>query len=105
LNVPACIGCPVHNYNGDGISFQQSNDVTIARCIIENNAVGQEAAGIRIREYTDDFVFKNNTICDTRRGQVQKQTVGIRIEEYVGRVALDGNKIVAKTAIDDRRSE
>ena len=198
--------CSVRNYNGDGISFQQSNDVTVIRCIsennnylgihpgsgsqrpqvrnclagnngtdglflcwrvrhgaftnnvlqgnrrfgisighkdsdnlirsnvvrsnhqdgvffrneslgmaahrnrlednfIENNGVGQEAAGIRIRGYTNDLVFKNNTICDTRSGEAKKQTVGIRIEEHVGRVTLDGNKIVAKTAIDDRRPE
>jgi parallel beta-helix repeat protein len=198
--------CTVRNYNGDGISFQQSNDVTVVRCIsennnflgihpgsgsqrpqvrnclannngtdglflcwrvrhgsftnnvlqgnrrfgisighkdsdnilsrnvirsnhqdgvffrneslgmaahrnrlednvIENNGVGQEAAGIRIRGYTNDLIFKNNTICDTRSGEAQKQTVGIRIEEHVGRVTLDGNKIVAKTAIDDRRPE
>jgi len=198
--------CSVRNYNGDGISFQQSNDVTVVRCIsennnylgihpgsgsqrphvrnclannngtdglflcwrvrhgsftnnvlqgnrrfgisighkdsdnilsrnvvrsnhrdgvffrnealgmaahrnrlednvIENNGIDQEAAGIRIRGYTNDLVFKNNTICDTRSGEAQKQTVGIRIEEHVGRVTLDGNKIIAKTAIDDRRPE
>jgi len=32
-------GCVVRNYNGDGISFQQSNDVTVTDCIVENNAV------------------------------------------------------------------
>ena len=31
-------GCTVRNYNGDGISFQQSNDVTVADCISEDNA-------------------------------------------------------------------
>ena len=31
--------CVVRNYNGDGISFQQSNDVIVADCLIENNAV------------------------------------------------------------------
>lgn len=30
--------CNVRNYNGDGISFQQSNDVTVRDCIVENNA-------------------------------------------------------------------
>ncbi|MDA1277001.1 MAG: right-handed parallel beta-helix repeat-containing protein [Verrucomicrobia bacterium] len=30
--------CVVRNYNGDGISFQQSNDVQILGCISENNA-------------------------------------------------------------------
>jgi len=29
--------CEVRNYNGDGISFQQSNDVIVTGCISENN--------------------------------------------------------------------
>jgi hypothetical protein len=32
-------GCTVRNYNGDGISFQGSNDVTVAECVSEDNAV------------------------------------------------------------------
>ncbi len=31
-------GCTIRNYNGDGISFQQSNDVTVTDCISEDNA-------------------------------------------------------------------
>ncbi len=31
-------GCTVRGYNGDGISFQQSNDVAIEDCISEGNA-------------------------------------------------------------------
>lgn len=27
----------MRNYNGDGISFQQSNDVTVSRCVSEDN--------------------------------------------------------------------
>jgi parallel beta-helix repeat protein len=30
-------GCVVRNYHGDGISFQQSNDVTVVDCICEDN--------------------------------------------------------------------
>src|SRR5262245_63621522 len=30
-------GCVVRNYHGDGISFQQSNDVTVVDCISEDN--------------------------------------------------------------------
>lgn len=30
--------CTVRNYNGDGISFQQSNDVQVVGCVVENNA-------------------------------------------------------------------
>jgi parallel beta-helix repeat protein len=73
--------------------------------IIENNGVDREAAGIRIRGYTNDLVFKNNIIRDTRSGEAQKQTVGIRIEEHVGQVTLESNIITAKTSIDDRRPE
>lgn len=29
--------CTVRNYNGDGISFQQSNDVTVRHCVVEGN--------------------------------------------------------------------
>ena len=198
-------GCVVRNYNGDGISFQQSNDVVVADClsegnaslglhpgsgsqrpavknciargngtdglflcwrvrhglftdnllegngqfgisighkdsdnllrsnvvrsnkqdgiffrnetlgmaahrncleenIIENNGAGGQAAGIRIRGQTNDLIFRNNVIRDTRPEASQTQTVGIRIEEQVGQVVLDGNKIEAKTTIDDRRA-
>ncbi len=31
-------GCLVRNYNGDGISFQQSNDVIVEDCVSEDNA-------------------------------------------------------------------
>lgn len=31
-------GCTVRGYNGDGISFQQSNDVEVTDCLSENNA-------------------------------------------------------------------
>jgi hypothetical protein len=71
--------------------------------IIENNGTGEKAAGIRIRGWTNDLVFKNNIIRDTRPDDSQSQTVGIRIEEQVGQVILEGNQITAKTAIDDRR--
>jgi hypothetical protein len=30
--------CTVRNYHGDGISFQQSNDVTVVACLSEKNA-------------------------------------------------------------------
>ncbi len=196
--------CIVRNYNGDGISFQQSNDVSVARCICENNAylgmhpgsgsqrphisncvargngtdglflcwrvrhglfednllegngqfgisIGHKdsdnlirrnivrsnsrdgiffrneslgmaahrnrleeniienngtdgpAAGIRIRGQTNNLVFKNNIIRDTREDKMQSQTVGIRIEEQVGQVILEGNEIKAKTPVEDKR--
>jgi parallel beta-helix repeat protein len=196
--------CTVRNYNGDGISFQQSNDVTVVDCIcedntalgihpgsgsqrplvrgciarrngtdglflcwrvrhglfedntlqengrfgisighkdsdnllrrnvvrlnrqngvffrneslgmaahrnrleentIENNGTGGKAAGIRIRGHTNDLVFRDNIIRDTRSGAARTQTVGILIEENVGQVILQENEIDAETEIDDRR--
>jgi hypothetical protein len=64
---------------------------------------GGEAAGIRIRGETNELVFKNNIIRDTRTNGSQTQTVGIHIEEKVGKIILEGNKIEAKTRIDDKR--
>jgi parallel beta-helix repeat protein len=32
------VRCTVRNYHGDGISFQQSNDVEVTECLAENNA-------------------------------------------------------------------
>lgn len=71
--------------------------------VIENNGAKGEVAGIRVRGETKNLVFKNNVIRDTRTGEARKQSVGIRIEEQAGEVALEGNEIDAKTKIDDRR--
>ena len=73
--------------------------------VIENNGADGQAAGIRIRGQTNDLIFKSNTIRDTRPQDSQTQTVGILIEEQVGSIVLDGNKIEAKTPIDDRRTQ
>ena len=71
--------------------------------VIENNGDGDEAAGIRVRGETGGLVFKNNVIRDTRPPGARKQATGIRIEEQAGEVILDGNKIEASTAVEDRR--
>jgi parallel beta-helix repeat protein len=193
-------GCTVRNYNGDGISFQQSNDVTVTNCLSEDNAslglhpgsgsqrprirncvarsngtdglflcwrvrhglfehnvlerngqfgisIGHKDsdnllrtnvvrqnqkfgiffrnetlpmaahrnrleenviedngdAGICIQGQTNDLVFANNVIRDTRPQDEQTQTTGIRIGTQVGQVTLEGNKITAKIAMDDQR--
>ncbi|MBI4324460.1 MAG: right-handed parallel beta-helix repeat-containing protein [Chloroflexi bacterium] len=72
--------------------------------LIENNGAKNAAAGIRIRGETKGLIFKSNLIRDTRPPAEQKQTVGIRIEEQVGEVALEGNTIETKKAIEDRRT-
>ncbi len=71
---------------------------------IENNGTGGKAAGIRIRGHTNDLVFTDNVIRDTRSDSAKTQTVGILIEENVGQVILQSNEIDAQTKVDDRRA-
>jgi len=190
-------GCTIRGYHGDGISFQQSNDVTVSDCLSEDNAdlglhpgsgsqrptvrrciarrngtdglflcwrvrhglfednvledngrfgisIGHKdsdnllrrnvvrankehgvffrnespgmaphrnrleentienngGAEIRIRGEVNDLVFRNNVICDDRP---QDRNVGIQIDETVGPVVLENNKIETQTPIEDRR--
>jgi parallel beta-helix repeat protein len=72
--------------------------------LIENNGAKEPSAGIRVRGETRDLLFKGNTIRDTRTGAAQRQTVGIRLEEQVGAVTTEGNRIEAATAVEDRRA-
>ena len=71
--------------------------------LIENNGMDRPAAGIRVRGETRDLVFKNNVIRDTRTGTQRKQAQGIVLEEKVGAVELDGNKVEADNQIADQR--
>jgi nitrous oxidase accessory protein NosD len=72
--------------------------------VIENNGVGQEAAGIHVRGETCDLIFKANTIRDTRAAAERKQKTGICLEQKVGTVTLDDNKIEADKPMEDQRS-
>jgi hypothetical protein len=72
--------------------------------LIENNGVAEPSAGIRIRGETNDLVFINNTIRDTRPEDEQTQTIGILIEEQAGEIVLENNEIEAETAVVDRRA-
>ncbi len=72
--------------------------------LIENNGKESDAAGIRVRGYTRDLLFKSNVIRDTRPAAEQKQTAGILIEEHVGGIVLERNSIEAQTQVDDRRN-
>ena len=71
--------------------------------VIENNGTTKPAPAIQVRGETRDLVFKNNVIRDTRPEGEQKQLVGIQLEEKVGSVTLEGNKITAKTELVDSR--
>jgi hypothetical protein len=73
--------------------------------LIENNGRDQDVAGIRIRGETRDVILKNNRIRDTRPAESRKQTTGIRLEEKVGPVNLEGNAIETKILVEDQRRE
>jgi len=71
--------------------------------VIEDNGIGGKYAGIRIRGFTNDLVFKGNVIRDTRPAGRRTQVIGIEIEEHVGAVVMSGNKIEAETETKDSR--
>jgi parallel beta-helix repeat protein len=53
--------CTVRNYNGDGISFQQCNDVTVANCASEGNAsLGLHPGSGSQRPTVRNCVARNN---------------------------------------------
>lgn len=53
--------CQVRNYNGDGISFQQSNDVQVIACLSENNeGLGLHPGSGSQRPIVRDSVARNN---------------------------------------------
>lgn len=53
--------CAVRNYNGDGISFQQSNDVVVSGCLCEGNAqLGFHPGSGSQRPTVRDCVARNN---------------------------------------------
>jgi parallel beta-helix repeat protein len=95
--------------NRDGVFFRDESLGMAAHRnhleanIIEDNGTGGKAAGICIRGQTNDLIFRNNTVRDTRTDGSQTQTVGIIIGEKVGTVVLEGNRIEAQLEVDDKR--
>ena len=93
----------------DGIFFRNETEGMaghrnrVEENVIENNGTQGEAAGIRVRGETRDLIFKDNIIRDTRSGAERRQTTGIRLEEKVGKVTLEGNQIEAAKVLDDKR--
>ncbi|MHC1767177.1 MAG: hypothetical protein AB9869_23220 [Verrucomicrobiia bacterium] len=73
--------------------------------LIENKGRNQDMAGIRIRGETWDVLLKNNRIRDTRPSASRRQNTGIRLEEKVGPVNLEGNNIETKILVEDQRRE
>ena len=93
----------------DGICFRNESEGMaghrnrLEHNLIENNGVDQEAAGIRVRGTTRDLIFRENTIRDTRPAGERRQTIGIKLEENVGTVALEENTIEASEVLVDQR--
>lgn len=53
--------CQVRNYNGDGISFQQSNDVVVRNCLVEGNSqLGLHPGSGSQRPTVRNCVARNN---------------------------------------------
>ena len=53
--------CTVRNYNGDGISFQQCNDVTVHACISEGNSgLGLHPGSGSQRPKVSECIARNN---------------------------------------------
>jgi parallel beta-helix repeat protein len=73
--------------------------------VIENNSTSGQGAGIRIRGETNGLILKGNTIRDTRQKDKKTQTVGIIMEEHVGTITIENNKIDAETDIIDKRKK
>ena len=71
--------------------------------VIEDNGDAPGTAGVRVRGATNGLVFRGNLIRDTRPPGRQTQTVGFLLEEQVGELTLQDNRIEAATPIDDRR--
>ncbi len=54
-------GCEVRDYNGDGISFQQSNDVIVRNCTCRDNAfLGIHPGSGSQRPFVDNCIARNN---------------------------------------------
>lgn len=93
----------------DGIFFRNESEGmaghrnVLEGNLIENNGAKEPAAGIRVRGVTRDLVLKANVIRDTRPENERRQTVGIRLDERVGAIVTESNRVETGRALDDRR--
>jgi hypothetical protein len=100
----------VRDNGEDGVCFRNESEGMaghrnrLENNLIENNGAKPKAAGIRVRGQTQGLVFKDNTIRDTRPVDQRHQTVGILLEEKVGSVAIEGNRVEAPSELEDHRS-
>ena len=100
----------VRGNHADGVFFRNETEGMaphrnrLENNLIENNGLQEGAAGIRVRGQTRDLVLENNTLRDTRPAGQRKQTVGIKLEQKVGRATIQGNQIEAPKPLDDQRA-
>jgi hypothetical protein len=94
----------------DGIFFREETEGMaghrneVIGNLIENNGGKESVAGIRVRGETRDLVLRDNVIRDTRPEAERRQTTGIRLEQKVGKVDAEANRIEAARPLDDRRA-
>ena len=93
----------------DGVCFRDeslamaSHRNVLEGNLIENNGVGQDAAGVHVEGETQDLVIRDNQIRDTRPVEQRRQVVGVRLDEKVGPLKLDRNDIEAPVPLKDAR--
>jgi hypothetical protein len=101
----------VRGNQAEGVCFRNETDGMaphrnrLENNLIENNGRQTGTAGIRVRGPARGLVLKDNTLRDTRPALKRTQTVGIRLEENVGRATIEGNRIEADRPIEDRRAK
>jgi len=104
--------CVVRNYNGDGISFQQSEDVVIEGCavtdnsaygihpgsgsrrpIVRNNKSLRNSIGIFVCWRVKEGIFEDNEICDNEKAGVSighKDTDNVFRDNLIARNGIYG---------------
>lgn len=85
----------------DELAGMGGNNNRLENNRIEDNGAEAGSAGIRVEGVTENLVFKNNLIRDTRKDP--GQTAGIWIGKNAGAIALEDNTIEAATPLQDRR--
>jgi len=83
---------------GAGLAMAPSRN-TLENNLIENNGTEHDVAGISVSGKTTGLIFRDNTIQDTRPPGQRKQTIGVRVDDKAGDVALENNRIDAARAV------
>jgi hypothetical protein len=76
----------------------------LERNVIADNGRQPATAGIQIDGEPDGLILVDNTIRDSRAAPQRTQTVGIVIQQRVGSISLERNRIDAGVPIEDHRA-